>query len=237
MAPLLLALALTAAPARPNVVVILADDLGYSDLGCTGGEISTPNLDALAAGGVRFTQFYNAAQCCPTRASLLTGLYPHQAGVGHMLGAWKPPAYTAGLGADTVTLAEVLKPAGYRSYHVGKWHVGGVGPKAAAGNHPLDRGFDHAYGTGGGGSFFRPNPLYRDRVAETPGGDYYATYAFTAEAVAFLDRHGRDHTAAPFFLHLCYTAPHFPLHARPADIAKYEGRYAGGWDALRAVTP
>src|SRR5919205_1474656 len=106
-------------PKKPNVVVILADDLGYSDLGCYGGEISTPNLDRLAAGGVRFTQFYNAARCCPTRASLLTGLYPHQAGVGHMLGNWKPPGYTGGLNDKCATVAELLHDAGYRTYHVG----------------------------------------------------------------------------------------------------------------------
>ena len=222
-----------AGPPRPNVVLILADDLGYSDLGCYGSEVATPNLDALAAGGLRFTQFYNGGRCCPTRAALLSGLYPHRAGVGHMLAAWKPPAYTDGLAANAATLAEVLKPAGYRGYHVGKWHVGGVGPKAAAGNHPLDRGFDRAYGTGGGGNFFAPSPLYLDRQPARPDGDYYVTDAFTEYAVRFLTEHGQAHAGEPFFLHLCYTAPHFPLHARPADIAKYLGRYRDGWDALR----
>src|SRR5205823_3354168 len=114
---------------KPNVVLIVADDLGFSDLGCYGAEIATPNLDRLAADGLRFTQFYNCARCCPTRASLLTGLYPHQAGVGHMLENWKPPGYTTGLGANCVTLAEVLDTAGYRNYHVGKWHVGGLGAR------------------------------------------------------------------------------------------------------------
>jgi arylsulfatase A-like enzyme len=241
LSPLLLvALApagLPAAAPRPNVVLIVADDLGFSDLACYGSEVRTPNLDRLAAGGLRFTQFYNCARCCPTRAALLTGLSPHRAGVGHMLGNWRPPAYSAGLGADTVTLAEVLRPAGYGTYHVGKWHVGGVGPqaaKAAVPNHPLDRGFDHAYGTGGGGNFFRPTPLYRDREALTPGPDYYTTDAFTDAAVGFLDGHGREHRDRPFFLHLCYTAPHFPLQAKPADIARYDGKFADGWDAMRA---
>src|SRR2546422_303963 len=120
--------ALAADPAiKPNIVLILADDLGYSDLGCYGSEIKTPNLDRLAAGGVRFTQFYNCARCCPTRAALLTGLYPHQAGVGHMLGDWHAPGYTSGLNEKCATIAELVRDTGYRTYHVGKWHVGGVG--------------------------------------------------------------------------------------------------------------
>ena len=111
---------------RPNLIVILVDDMGFSDLGCYGSEIPTPHLDALAAGGLRFTQFYNTARCCPTRAALLTGLYPHQAGGGHMFEDWKKPAYSNGLNESCVTIAQLLKQAGYRNYHVGKWHVGGV---------------------------------------------------------------------------------------------------------------
>lgn len=222
--------------AQPNVVLILADDLGYSDLGCYGSEIPTPNLDRLAANGLRFSQFYNGARCCPTRASLLTGLYPHQAGVGHMLGDWKPPSYSSGLGPNAITLAEALRLAGYRTYHAGKWHVGGVGGKPKAGvlpNHPLDRGFDRTYGTGGGGNFFAPSPLYLDRDSVKPGDDYYTTDAFTDYSARFLAEHGRDHKDKPFFLHVCYTSPHFPLHARPEDIAKHKGKYRIGWDALR----
>ncbi|NBV23433.1 MAG: arylsulfatase, partial [Proteobacteria bacterium] len=223
---------------RPNILLILADDLGYSDLGCYGSSIATPNLDRLAADGLRFTQFYNAARCCPTRAALLTGLYPHQAGVGHMLQAWRPPSYNTGLGENTATLAELLRDAGYRTYHIGKWHVGGVGgnlaPNApAARNHPMNRGFDHAYGSGGGGNYFALTPLYLDRQKIQPGENFYATDAFTDYAVKFLEDHAREQKDKPFFLHLCYTAPHFPLHAKPADIAKYRGKFAHGWDAER----
>lgn len=221
-------------PPRPNVIVIVADDLGFSDLGCYGSEVNTPNLDKLAADGVRFTQFYNCARCCPTRAALLTGIYPHQAGVGHMLGNWKPPSYSTGLGPQCVTIAELLKKAGYRTYHVGKWHVGNLNKdKLPVANHPLDRGFDRAYGTGGGGNYFAPSPLYLDRQNVKPGNDYYITDAFTDYAVKFLTEHGKDHQAQPFFLHLCYTAPHFPLQAKPVDIAKYQGKYRAGWDKLR----
>ncbi|PAW74881.1 MAG: sulfatase [Pedosphaera sp. Tous-C6FEB] len=226
-----------AAAPRPNILLILADDLGFSDLGCYGSRIATPNLDRLAAGGLRGTQFYNAARCCPTRAALLTGLYPHQAGVGHMLGNLRPPSYTAGLGENTATIAELLRDAGYRTYHVGKWHVGGLGggakAKADPRNHPMNRGFDHAYGGGGGGNYFAFSGLYLDREPVAPGTNFYATDAFTDYAVKFLAAHGRDAKEQPFFLHLCYTAPHFPLHAKPADIAKYRGQFAHGWDVER----
>ncbi len=235
----LAALSLSAASApRPNILLILADDLGFSDLGCYGSSIATPNLDRLAAGGLRFTQFYNAARCCPTRAALLTGLYPHQAGVGHMLQPWQPPGYTAGLGENTATIAELLRDAGYRTWHVGKWHVGGVGAnltldKPAARNHPMNRGFDRAYGSGGGGNYFALTPLYLDGENLKAGENFYATDAFTDHAVKFLEDHGREQRDKPFFLHLCYTAPHFPLHAKPADIAKYRGKFTHGWDIER----
>jgi arylsulfatase len=218
---------------KPNIVLILADDLGYSDLGCYGSEIATPNLDRLAAGGLRFTQFYNCARCCPTRAALLTGLYPHQAGVGHMLGNWQAPGYTTGLNDKCVTMAQLLHDAGYRTYHVGKWHVGGVGTPKDTRNHPMNRGFDHAYGTGGGANYFAPSVLYLDREPAKPGDHYYITDAFSDFAVKFLTEHGREHKSEPFFLHLCYTAPHFPLQAKPEDFAKYRGKYRDGWDKLR----
>ena len=230
------------APHRPNILLILADDLGFSDLGCYGSEIATPNLDRLAADGLRFTQFYNCARCCPTRAALLTGLYPHQAGVGHMCEDWRRPCYTIGLNDRCATIAELLHETGYRCYHVGKWHVGGIdAPRASAKqpntplpkNFPLDRGFDRFYGTGGGGNYFQPQLLYLERQPVRPGPDYYITDALSDYAVGFLEDHFQSHREAPFFLHLCYTAPHFPLHAKPADIAKYRGRYREGWDVLR----
>ncbi|MBM3458926.1 MAG: arylsulfatase, partial [Armatimonadetes bacterium] len=236
----LLALAAAGRPAgaqrtspHPNIVLILADDLGFSDLGCYGSEIRTPHLDRLAAEGVRFTQFYNAARCCPTRASLLTGQYPHRAGVGHMLGDWRPPAYSNGLRESSATIAELLRTARYRNYHVGKWHVGGVGATVGR-NHPMNRGFDRAYGTGGGGNFFRATPLYLDREPVSFQRGDYVTDAFTENAVRFLGEHRQSHADRPFFLHLCYTAPHFPLHARAEEIARYQGRYREGWDSLRA---
>lgn len=218
-------------PAAPSIVLILADDLGFSDLGCYGSEVATPNLDALAKDGLRFTQFYNAARCCPTRAALLTGLYPHQAGVGHMLGNWQPPGYTDGLNDRCASVAELLRSAGYRTYHTGKWHVGALKPDAR--NFPLNRGFDRYYGTGGGSNYFAPQPLFLDRQPIQSGDDYYITDALSDNAVQFLEEHASRHAGRPFFLHLCYTAPHFPLHARPADIARYRGKYKDGWDALR----
>jgi arylsulfatase len=230
---------------RPNVVVILADDMGYSDLGCYGGEIHTPNLDALAAGGLRFTQFYNAARCCPTRASLLTGLYPHQAGVGAMVGNQGTPAYQGYLTDRSVTIAEVLKAAGYRTYMSGKWHVGDK-----KGHWPLDRGFERYFGLINGASNFFNNIYYRDpakqqtilldeKPFEVPATTeamwernegFYMTDAFTDHALQFLDDHVAD---KPFLLYLPYTAPHWPLHAFPENIAKYRGKYSAGWDRLR----
>jgi len=221
-------------PARPNIVLILADDLGFSDLACYGSRVETPNLDRLAAQGVRFTQFYNAARCCPTRAALLTGLYPHQAGVGHMTQDWTKygAAYSPGLNRQSATIAELLREAGYRNYLAGKWHVGGSS-KGQEQNYPTRRGFDHWYGTFGGGDFFAPDNLYLEDQRVTPAGDYYFTDAITEYAIKFLDEHARSYADQPFFLHLTYTAPHFPLHAREAEIAKYRGRFKDGWDAER----
>lgn len=225
---------LLAGAPRPNILLIVADDLGFSDLGCYGSEVDTPHLDRLAAGGLRWSQFYNAARCCPTRAALLTGRYPHQVGIGYMLTPWRPPSYTAELAAEVPTLPELLRQAGYRTYHLGKWHVGSVASPEAR-NHPLGRGFERAYGTGGGGNFFRPDPLYLDRERLTPASDHYFTDALAAQAESFLDQHGRDQAGTPFFVHLCFTAPHFPLQAPPDEIAKYRGRYRQGWDAVRAA--
>lgn len=219
------------AETRPNIVVILADDMGFSDIGPYGGEIRTPNLDRLAGGGVRFTHFYNTARCCPTRASLLTGLYPHQAGVGHMVDNPKPfPGYTGDLSRSSVTIAEALKASGYRTYMSGKWHVTPV--TSSRHNWPRQRGFDRFYGTiHGAGSFFDPVTLKRDNDdAEPDGPDYYYTDAIAQNASRFI----REHRAAqPFFLYTAFTSPHWPMHALEPDIARYRGRYKSGWDALR----
>lgn len=228
---------------RPNIVVILSDDMGFSDIGCYGGEIETPNLDRLATGGLRFTQFYNTARCCPTRASLLTGLYPHQAGMGHMTQDRTLPGYRGDLNDRCITIAEALKPAGYTGYAVGKWHVTkAVDPKDEAAKHnwPLQRGFSRYYGTiTGAGNFFDPATLVRDNRLvsafadpEYPAEDYYYTDAISDHAVRFIREH--DHTR-PFFLYVAYTAAHWPMQARDRDIVKYAGRYAAGYEATRAA--
>ena len=218
---------------RPNIIVILSDDMGYSDIGCYGSEIRTPNLDGLAARGLRFTQFYNTARCCPTRASLLTGLYPHQAAVGHMMEDKGLEGYQGNLSRRAVTIAEALKPAGYAAYMVGKWHVTPhVKPEGPKHNWPLARGFDRFYGTiHGAGSFFDPNSLTRDNTQIVPETkDYYYTDALSDNAAKFI----LDHKGAnPFFLYVAYTAAHWPMHARPEDIARYKGRYDHGWQAMR----
>lgn len=235
-----------AQPARPNIVVILADDMGFSDLGCYGGEIRTPNLDALAKNGLRFTQFYNTARCCPTRASLLTGLYPHQAGIGHMMGDRGLEGYRGNLNRNCATIAEVLKPAGYRSYAVGKWHVTpGNDPKSEADrrNWPLQRGFDRYYGTiHGAGSYFDPSSLVRDNTLITVANDpeyrpkeYYYTDAIADHAARFIREHARENRAQPFFLYTAFTAAHWPLHAKESDIAKYRGRYDRGFELVSAA--
>ncbi len=206
---------------KPNILLIVADDLGWSDLGCYGGEIQTPNIDALAANGLRFTQFYNSARCCPSRASLLTGLHPHQAGVPDMQGP---------LNKNCVTIPEVLKPAGYRCYMVGKWHLGRI-------VNPVVRGFDEFYGMlGGFNSCWQENPYYtrlpegrRKRTYRT--NEFYSTDVFADYSLDFI----RDAKAQnkPWFLYLAFNAPHFPLHAYPEDIAKYESVYQQGWDKIR----
>jgi arylsulfatase A-like enzyme len=220
-----------AAADRPNILLVLADDMGYSDLGCFGGEVRTPTLDALAKNGLRFTQFYNGTRCCPTRASLLTGLYPHQAGVGDMTADQKLPGYRGRLQPNCVTLAEVLRPAGYRTYMVGKWHLT---PRPG----PADRGFDEFYGMiGGFNSFFREDPFYTRLPAGRTKREYakdafYSTDAFGDYALDFL-ADARSAGDKPFFLYLAFNAPHFPLHARAEDVAKYKDVYLKGWDKIR----
>ncbi len=229
---------------RPNIIVILSDDMGFSDLGCYGGEIQTPHLDGLAAGGVRFTQFYNTARCCPTRASLLTGLHPHQAGIGHMTSDNGYDGYRGVLNDRCVTIAEVLRPAGYRTYMAGKWHVtrydrSGLDNSA----WPVQRGFERFYGTiTGAGSFYDPTTLCRQNTFITPENDpeykpaqFYYTDAITDNAVRYLDQHASETPDKPFFLYLAYTAAHWPMHALEKDIARYKGRYDRGYEAIRAA--
>jgi arylsulfatase len=220
---------------KPNIVLIMADDLGFSDLGCYGGEINTPNIDRLANNGVRFTQFYNNAVCTPTRESLLTGLYPQQ--VSKAPREKRIP--------NCVSLADVLKSAGYHTLMTGKWHNG---------SSPVKMGFDRYYGiVSGACNYFNPGrrrkgenepgrkypdemrPWMRDGELLRPytpeNSDFYATEAFTDQAIAYLDQYGNGEK--PFFLHISYTAPHFPLHALPEDIDRYRGKYLSGWDKIR----
>ena len=231
--PFLLLLILTAplqAANRPNILYIVADDLGYSDLGCYGGEIGTPTLDKLAANGLRLTQFYNTGRCCPSRASILTGQYPHRVGLGHMttndLGQ---PGYRGVVSDEAQTIAQVLAPGGYRSFMSGKWHLGTP--------DPTRHGFEEFYGTlVSAKRFFDPEHLIRlptGRAArQYPKGGFYATDAVTDHAIDFLQQ-ARETPENPWFLYLAYNAPHFPLHAPQADIAKYADRYHDGWDAIR----
>lgn len=217
---------------RPNIIIMMADDMGFSDIGCYGGEIRTPALDNLAKQGVRFTQFYNTGRCCPTRAALLSGLYSHQAGVGWMMSDNGHDGYRGELNRNCMTIAEVLKTAGYSTYMSGKWHVTrDVRPEGDQSNWPRQRGFDRFFGTiHGAGSFYDPNSLTLENTQIAPGKDFYYTDAISDYAVKYIDEHDRE---KPFFMYVAYTAPHWPMHALPEDIARYKGRYDDGWDALR----
>jgi arylsulfatase A-like enzyme len=215
-----------AARRPPNVVVILADDLGFSDPGCYGGEVRTPNLDALAAGGLRFTQFYNTARCWPSRASLLTGYYPQQVRRDTVPGV---PSGASGTRPKWARLLpEMLRPLGYRSYHAGKWHVDGM---------PLANGFDHSYYVQDVGRYFHPRVHFEDDLKlppVAPGSGYYTTTAIADHAIKNLKTHAEGHAGRPFFLYLAFNAPHFPLQAPPEDIDRYRGRYRAGWETARA---
>ncbi len=217
------------AAGQPNIVLIMCDDMGFSDIGCYGGEVRTPNLDRMASQGLRFTQFYNNAKCTTTRASLLTGLYPRKGGKGIQL-----------LDDRMLTLGEALQRAGYQTGMSGKWHLGSKSP-----HRPIDRGFDEYYGVMDGCcNFFDPtipDPPYKGNrvrvfghndqlVTEFPE-DFYTTDAFTDHAIQTIRRFSTGD--APFFVHVTYTAPHYPLHARPEDIARYRGKYKMGWEELR----
>ncbi len=225
------------AAARPNIVLIMADDMGYSDIGCYGGEVHTPTLDRLAQNGLRFTQFYNTGRCCPTRASLMTGLYPHQAGVGWMMSDNGHDGYRGDLNQQCVTIAEVLGAAGYGAYMSGKWHITRhTKPEGPKHNWPRQRGFDGFYGTiTGAGSFYDPATLTRENSQIVPDEEnYYYTDAISNNAIRFIDKHRQSRPDDPFFLYVAYTAPHWPMHALPEDIERYDGRYDSGWDAIRS---
>jgi arylsulfatase len=222
----------------------MVDDMGFSDLGYHGGEIETPNLDALARGGVRFSQFYNSGRCCPTRATLMTGLHPHQVGIGHMTqspnstrGKDRPPAYQGYINEKCVTVAEVLKERGYATLMAGKWHLG----YNAKDRWPLQRGFEKYFGCISGATrFFHPEDprgmtFMNEKVANpesTTDEAFYTTDAFTDYAIRFL-KEERDGKKRPSFLYLAYTAPHWPLQAFEDDVARYRGKYGMGWDKLR----
>jgi arylsulfatase len=230
------------AAGAPNIVLIMSDDMGFSDIGCYGGEINTPNLDQLANHGVRFSQFYNTARCCPTRAALLSGVYQHQAGIGLMTGDKRLPGYRGELGRNVVSIAEALSIAGYRRYMSGKWHVTRhVSPTGPKDNWPLQRGFEKFYGTiTGAGSFYDPATLCRGNTYITPVNDpkykpktYYYTDAISDNAVTFLKQHADQSPDKPFFLYAAYTTAHWPMHALPHDIAKYKGRYDKGFAPIR----
>lgn len=229
---MLTGLTLQAADDRPNIILIMVDDMGWSDIGCYGSEIETPNIDRLATEGMLFTQFYNNAKCTTTRASLLTGLYPRNGGRGqHEL-----------ITKNMLTLGEAMRHAGYATGLSGKWHNG-----KAVGTRPYDRGFDEAYGLWDGCcNFFNPkipDPKFKGGKVRPFGHndkflefddfpeDYYTTDAFTSHAIETIEAHAKS--GKPFFHYLPYTAPHYPLHAKPEDIAKYKGKYSEGWDVLR----
>ncbi|MGH8017452.1 MAG: arylsulfatase [Opitutaceae bacterium] len=231
----------TAAP-RPNIVLILADDMGYSDLGCFGSEIKTPNIDRLASEGITFTQFYTTPRCSPTRAALLTGVYNHQAGLGevpefgHRIGG---PGYLSHLGDRVITAAELLRTAGYATYLSGKWHLGRERP-----HWPVDRGFDESatlidalsnyFGDPEANETrqdpYRQRYALNDRLWKPPVDGFYSTDWFGDNATRMIRDHPED---KPFFLHLAFTAPHYPLQARSEDIAKHKGNYDEGWDVIR----
>ncbi|MEL6107246.1 MAG: arylsulfatase [Planctomycetota bacterium] len=229
------------AVSRPNVILILVDDMGFSDLGSYGGEIETPDIDALAAGGIRFSHFYNNSRCCPTRATLMTGLPAHQTGIGHMVGRVPDqglPSYRGALNRECVTIAEALKTTGYASFMTGKWHLG----ERDKSYWPLQRGFDKFYGClSGAMRYFHPQPPKHltsmnepvNRPESTTDRAFYTTDAFTDHAIEFVESAVKQDVSQPFFLYLAYNAPHWPLQAHEEEIDKHRDRYSMGWDELR----
>jgi arylsulfatase A-like enzyme len=221
---------------QPNIILIMADDMGYSDLSCYGGEIPTPNLDMLAENGIRFTQFYNGGRCVPTRGALLTGLYAHQAGVGAMVSPSDRPGYLGRLNDNCATIAEILRIEGYQTFISGKWHVthydyNDPEPTLHRDTWPLQRGFDRFFGTlAGAGSFYTPASLMIDNEFIDTGDGFYYTNAINEQAVRFIDEADPER---PFLLYVSHVAPHWPLHALPEHIKKFDGVYDMGWDRLR----
>jgi len=222
---------------RPDIVLIVADDMGFSDLGCYGGEANTPCLDALGRRGTRFSQFYNSPRCSPSRASLLTGQYPHSVGVGILNFDDTPEGYPGNLSGSSVTIPEALSQSGYVTYMSGKWHIASdmYQPSSA---WPTRRGFDHFFGTlDGAASYYRPHTLTRgeenSEAEAAQDADFYYTDAIAGNAVGFIEDHAANRADEPMFLYVPFTAPHWPLHAREEDIAKYRGRFGQGWDQLR----
>lgn len=219
----------------PNIVLILADDLGFSDVGCYGGEIPTPNIDSLARSGVRMAQFYNTARCSPSRASLLTGRHPHEVGIGVLTTPSLPDGYAGDLAPGAATVAELLGRAGWRTWMSGKWHLSSE-TSAPHSSWPTRRGFDRFFGTlAGCSSYFTPQTLTR---GEDPADDasregFYYTDAIADEATAWIRERTARSDDAPFFLYLPFTAPHWPLHAKSEDVAANRGRFDAGWDVLR----
>ena len=226
----------------PNIILIMSDDMGYSDISPYGGEIDTPNLSDLAKNGIKFTQFYNAARCCPTRASLLTGTYPHEAGIGHMTNPPKDPKghnygfpqYQGKLNNNVITIAEALGEVGYSTLMSGKWHLSFFDKS----QWPLQRGFEYFYGfIAGAGNFFKPEaPRFIFEGNEKLNIDdenYYTTDAFTDKAIEYIDKVKSENSEKPFFLYLSYNAPHWPLQAPKENIDKYRGNYMKGWENLR----
>ena len=222
----------TAAPRRrPNILLILADDLGYSDPGCYGGEIETPNIDRLAAGGVRFTQLYSSARCCPSRAAIMTGQHPHKVGMGDMVGARERPGYpgfTGHVSRSATFMPAVMREAGYTTLMCGKWHLGDPGP--------IERGFDEFYGMLHGFDSYWDSSKYtrlpKDRPAIRVREPFYSTDAITDHAINFLGK-ARQNASKPWFMYLAYNSPHFPLHAPKPLIDKYQKVYEQGWDTIR----
>jgi arylsulfatase len=220
-------------PDLPNILLITAEDLGFSDLGCYGSEILTPNVDQLAKEGLRFTQFYHAGRGCPSQAALLTGLYPHQVGMGHTSEDFHKPGYRGNLNQFGATLGELLGQAGYETLICGQWqmtwHNGPEGPKHT---WPMQRGFEQFFGTlSEGCSYFDPPTLTRDNKFMKAEGQFYLTDAIAQRAGEYLEAAG--HSTRPFFLYVAFSAPHWPLQAKPADLARYRGLYGIGWDSVR----